>query len=97
MQEYEVEYKRALANISTEVTVVYNQPLPPEAYGEDYPSQELEIRWRTGGAGGATVSYVNVISKGEYYISMQAHMDIKEAMGSIDRFKAIFKTIDLEP
>jgi hypothetical protein len=63
-----------------------------------YPSQELEITWRWGG-GAPVRSYVNVVAKGEYYIAMAGIVDLasvrKEA--DMDRIKAIFKTIDLEP
>jgi adenylate cyclase len=72
LHAFEERIKKALANLGTDVTIVYNQPLPPGTYGEDYPSQELEITWMWGGTTGLR-SYVNVIAKGEYYISMQGH------------------------
>jgi TolB-like protein/Tfp pilus assembly protein PilF len=98
MQGYGKAYKEALAGFGDNVNVIYNQPLAPETYGEDYPSQELAISWRYGG-GALFKSYVNVIVKGEYYISMQAHMDgaTVGTEADMDMIKDIFETIDLEP
>jgi len=75
-------------------TINYNKSLPTVTYGADYLAQEFEIDWKYGGNLPLT-TYANVIVKEGYYISMSG---IKgKDIGDIDKFKAIFKTIELEP
>jgi adenylate cyclase len=100
LHEFEERIKKAFENLGTNVRIIYNKPLPPETYGEDYPSQELEISWLFGGIGGAPLRcYINVITKGEYIISMQGQINdgTVGTVEDINRVKAIFKTINLEP
>jgi hypothetical protein len=77
--------------IGTDVKIIYNKPLDPDVYGEEYPAQEFELEWKYQGQTLLT-TYVNLIIKAGYYISMQGHV-----LGDIEKVKAIFETIDLEP
>lgn len=89
-------YKNYLENsgIGTYITINYKKSLPTVTYGADYLAQEFEIDWKYGGNLPLT-TYANVIVKEGYYISMSG---IKgKDIGDIDKFKAIFKTIELEP
>ena len=89
-------YKKYLENsgVGTDITINYNKSLPTVTYGADYLAQEFEIDWKYGGNLPLT-TYANVIVKEGYYISMSG---IKgKDIGDIDKFKAIFKTIELEP
>jgi adenylate cyclase len=96
MREYEESYKEVLENVGmgTNIAVSKKQPLPPQTYGEDYPAQELEFDWMYGDTFPFT-SYVNVIAKEDYCITISGHM--ARSREGIDWIKAIFKTIDLEP
>jgi TolB-like protein/class 3 adenylate cyclase len=89
--KYVEGYKKALENLGTDVKIIYSKPLPLDTYGEEFPSQEFEIEWMYAGSTFLT-SYINVIVKDGYFISMQGH-----TAGDIDEVKAIFETIDLEP
>jgi len=90
-------YKNALENLGlgTDMIINYNKSLPTVTYGADYPAQEFEMKWKYTAAKSPFTTYVNVIAKEGYYISMIGH--IGGVGGDIDKFKAIFKTIELEP
>jgi len=87
-------YAKSLEKLGTDIKITYNKPLPEDTYGEEFPAQEFEIEWKFRGSFLLT-SYVNVIVKDGYYLSMQGV--ITGGKGDISEIKAIFRTIDLEP
>jgi hypothetical protein len=91
LQGYAELYAKVLETIGTDVEIIYNKPLSPDTYGEEFPAQEFEVEWTFGGSTMLT-SYINVIVKEGYWIALQGHV-----MGDIDELKAIYETIDLEP
>lgn len=91
LASYAEGYKKALEDIGTGVEILYNKPLPPDTYWEEFPAQEFEIEWMYAGTTLLT-SYVHLILKENYYIALQGHV-----MGDIDKLKMIYETIDLEP
>ena len=96
LEIYADKQKNYYENIGggTDVIINYSKPLPPDTYGADYPAQEFEMDWKYGGVFSLT-SYFNVIVKEGYYIKMEGHT--AKDIGDINKFKAIFKTIELEP
>ena len=93
MKEYEEPYIRDLEKWGTNITVIYNRPLPPETHGEDHPALELEFNWMYNATFPLT-SYVHVVAKEGYWISISVHMG--RSREGIEWIKGIFNTIDLE-
>jgi TolB-like protein len=88
--------KRALQEEGTNVKIIYNRSMPPDAYGEIHPAQECEIDWKYGGST-TLKTYAIAIVKDNYRIQL-VWTDLPEAVEQdIAKIKAIFKAIDLEP
>jgi hypothetical protein len=95
LQGFAENYKKFFQG--TDIKIIYNKPLPPDTYGEDYPAYEYEIEYKWQGKFEFTV-YCNVIAKEGYFIlvfyTFSRAVDRAEAEAEA---KAIFKTIDLKP
>jgi hypothetical protein len=96
LQGFMENHKKTVGKLGTDIKIIYNKPLPPHTYGEDYPAYEYEMEWKARGRFEVT-TYFNVIAKEGYFI-LVAHVfsrDVDRAEAEAEA-KAIFKTIDLK-
>ena len=90
-------YKKTLGKLGTDIKIIYNKPLPPDTYGEDYPAYEYEMEWKFRGTFEFT-TYCNDIAKEGYLISVSYNFFRAVDRASAEaEAKAIFETIDLKP
>jgi hypothetical protein len=84
-------WEAAFKNVYKSKKIVVNYIRPTDRY-EGYKAYEFEIEWMWTDGSTMLTSYVNVIYKEGYVISLGGTV-----IGDIEQLKGIYDTIDLEP